>query len=78
MQATFWLTDLGKKQLLVHLVVPIGDIFEAVAVSDVVYDDDTVGIAVVTVSNGPESLLSRRVPLHKIVFTSTNLIFSPF
>ena len=40
------------------------DIFEALMIGDVVDDDDAVGASIITVGNGPETLLPCGVPLY--------------
>lgn len=51
------------REVLAHLIVPVGYVVEAFSVSDVVNDDDAVGVAVVAVGDCAEPLLSSRVPL---------------
>jgi hypothetical protein len=50
-------------EILVHFVVPVRDLGEAFAVSDVIEDDDAVGIAVVGVGDGAKAILSGCIPL---------------
>lgn len=76
-QLTFWLMDLSQGGVLAHFIIPMGHVVEALSISDVVDDDDAVGVAVVAVGDGPESLLSRCVPLSRGMRTSTSLAFSP-
>ena len=63
MHATLCCTDLDKRGVLVHLIIPIGYIFEAFPIGDVVYDDDAVSVAIVAVGDGSEALLACGVPL---------------
>ena len=55
----------------------MGHVVEALPVGDVVDDDDSVGIAVVAVGDGPEPLLPGRVPLSEPNLTRTSLTLSP-
>ena len=55
----------------------MGYIVEALSVSDVVDDNDAIGIAIVAVGDGPKSLLSGSVPLSELNVTNTSLAFSP-
>ena len=63
--------------LLAHFIIPMSHILEALAIGNVIYDDDAIGIAIVAVSDGSKPLLSCCIPLHKICDTRTNLAFSP-
>lgn len=63
--------------VLAHLIVPVGNVFETLSVSDVVDDDDAVCVAVVAVGDGSKSLLAGSIPLGQGTSTSTNLAFSP-
>jgi hypothetical protein len=65
------------QRLLVHLVVPVVNVVEALAVSDVVDDDDAAGAAVVGVGDGSEALLAGSVPLGLAKSTSTSFTRSP-
>jgi hypothetical protein len=49
--------------VLIHLIIPVCDLEEAVLVGDVVEDDDAVGVAVVGVGDGAEAVLAGGVPL---------------
>ena len=51
----------------------MGDIVKALAVSDVVYNDDSVCVSVVAVGDGPESLLASCIPLDRTELTRTSL-----
>ena len=61
------------KWLLAHLVVPMRNIVKTLSVGDVIDDDDAVGVAIVAVGDGPESLLPSRIPLPQSRCTSTSL-----
>jgi hypothetical protein len=42
----------------------MGNVIKTFAVGDIIDDDDAVGVSIVAVGDGPESLLSGCVPLH--------------
>ena len=63
--------------ILAHLIVPVGNVVEALSVGDVIDYDNAVGVAVVAVGDGPEPLLSSSVPLGQAGSTSTSLTLSP-
>jgi hypothetical protein len=63
-QATFWLTLLNNlKGVLIHFIVPMGDVLKAFMISNVINDDNAMCAAIVTVGNGPEALLACSIPL---------------
>ena len=63
--------------LLAHFVVPMGNIIKGLSVGDVIDNDDAIGVSIVAIGDGPESLLSSSIPLTKIQITSTSLALSP-
>ena len=64
--------------MLLDLVHPVLDGAEALAVGDVVSDNDTVSALVVAASDGLESLLAGSVPNLKLDGLSVNLNCSNF
>ena len=65
------------KDLLAHFIIPMSYVLEALAIGDVIYDDDAIGIAIVAVGDCSKPLLSCCIPLHKTFHTSTSFAFSP-
>lgn len=63
--------------ILAHLVVPVGHILEALAVSDIVYDDYPTRITVVGVSDCSKSVLPCSIPLNHPSITSASFTLSP-
>ncbi len=50
-------------RVLIHFIVPMGDVFETLVISDVVNYDNAMSPSIVAVSDCTKSLLSRSVPL---------------
>jgi hypothetical protein len=55
----------------------VSDVIETLSVSDVIDDDDTVGVAIVTVGDGAETFLTGSVPLDEGRGTRTRRTRSP-
>jgi hypothetical protein len=52
-----------EKSVLIHFVIPMGDILKALVISDVIDDDDAVSSSVITVGDSSKPLLTCSVPL---------------
>ena len=63
--------------VLVHFSIPVGHVIETLSVSDIINDNNAVGVSIVTVGDGPETLLASSVPLCQGKGTSTSFAFSP-
>lgn len=75
MQLTFWLMDLSQSTVLAHFVIPVGYVFEALSVGDIIYNDDAVGVTIIAVGDGSKSLLPSCIPLREGRGTRTSLAF---
>lgn len=63
--------------VLVHFIVPVHHILEAVTVRDIVHDDGTVSRTIVWVSDSSEPLLTSSIPLSNQSGTKTSFTRSP-